>query len=46
MFPTYVAESEGIAWCSTSAPALAATLRSQLDTDADHSTAALCTLCR
>lgn len=33
MFPIYVAESDGIAWCSTSALALAAALGSQLDAE-------------
>jgi len=34
MFPFYVAESDGIAWCSTSALALAAALGEPLDTEA------------
>jgi hypothetical protein len=34
MFPVYVAESDGIAWCSTSALALAVALERPLDTEA------------
>jgi hypothetical protein len=33
LFPVYVAESDGIAWCSTSAIALAAALGNQLDAE-------------